>query len=81
MIVDSSPYLRPLARIQDEWESFTLLMISCETYDFSVKSEAHPLFHPQNIERIAVIALPHEKLPQRMVEDEFIRFFKKYLKI
>jgi len=28
MIVDSSPYLRPLARLQDEWESFTLLLIS-----------------------------------------------------
>ena len=28
LIVDSSPYLRPLARIQDEWESFTLLLIS-----------------------------------------------------
>ena len=28
LIVDSSPYLRPLARIQDEWESFTLLLIN-----------------------------------------------------
>lgn len=28
LIVDSSPYLRPLARVQDEWESFTLLLIS-----------------------------------------------------
>ena len=28
LIVDSSPYLRPLARIQDEWESFILLLIS-----------------------------------------------------
>jgi peptide chain release factor subunit 1 len=28
MVVDSSPYLRLLARIQDEWESFTLLLIS-----------------------------------------------------
>jgi peptide chain release factor subunit 1 len=28
LIVDSSPYLRPLARIQDEWESFTLLLLS-----------------------------------------------------
>jgi peptide chain release factor subunit 1 len=28
LIVDSSPYLRPLARILDEWESFTLLMIN-----------------------------------------------------
>jgi peptide chain release factor subunit 1 len=28
LVVDSSPYLRPLARIQDEWESFTLLLIS-----------------------------------------------------
>jgi peptide chain release factor subunit 1 len=28
LIVDSSPYIRPLARIQDEWESFTLLLIS-----------------------------------------------------
>jgi len=28
LIVDSSPYLRPLARIMDEWESFTLLLIS-----------------------------------------------------
>lgn len=28
LIVDSSPYIRPLARIQDEWESFTLLLVS-----------------------------------------------------
>jgi len=28
LIVDSSPYLRPLARILDEWESFTLVLIS-----------------------------------------------------
>ncbi len=28
LIVDSSPYIRPLARIQDEWESFTLVLIS-----------------------------------------------------
>jgi len=28
MVVDSSPYLRPLARLQEEWESFTLLLIS-----------------------------------------------------
>jgi peptide chain release factor subunit 1 len=28
LIVDSSPYLRPLARIQDEWESFTLLLVN-----------------------------------------------------
>ena len=28
LIVDSSPYLRPLARIVDEWESFTLVLIS-----------------------------------------------------
>ena len=28
LIVDSSPYLRPLARIEDEWESFTLLLVS-----------------------------------------------------
>jgi len=28
LIVDSSPYIRPLARIQDEWESFTLLLIN-----------------------------------------------------
>jgi len=28
LIVDSSPYLRPLARIQDEWDSFTLVLIS-----------------------------------------------------
>jgi len=28
LIVDSSPYLRPLARIMDEWESFTLLLVS-----------------------------------------------------
>ncbi len=28
LIVDSSPYLRPLARIIDEWESFTLLLIN-----------------------------------------------------
>ncbi len=28
LIVDSSPYIRPLARIQDEWESFTLILIN-----------------------------------------------------
>jgi len=28
LVVDSSPYLRPLARILDEWESFTLVLIS-----------------------------------------------------
>ena len=28
LIVDSSPYIRPLARIQDEWESFTLVLLS-----------------------------------------------------
>lgn len=28
LIVDSSPYIRPLARIQDEWDSFTLLIVS-----------------------------------------------------
>ena len=28
LIVDSSPYIRPLARIQDEWESFTLILLN-----------------------------------------------------
>ena len=28
LIVDSSPYIRPLARIQDEWEAFTLLLVN-----------------------------------------------------
>jgi len=28
LIVDSSPYIRPLARINDEWESFTLVLVS-----------------------------------------------------
>mgnify|MGYP000114830408 CR=1 FL=1 len=28
LIVDSSPYLRPLARLLDEWESFTLVLIN-----------------------------------------------------
>ena len=28
LIVDSSPYIRPLARIQDEWESFTLVLVN-----------------------------------------------------
>jgi len=28
LIVDSSPYIRPLARINDEWESFTFLLIN-----------------------------------------------------
>jgi len=28
LTVDSSPYIRPLARMQDEWESFTLLIIN-----------------------------------------------------
>ena len=27
LVVDSSPYIRPLARIQDEWESFTLVLL------------------------------------------------------
>ena len=27
-VVDSSPYIRPLARIIDEWESFTLVLVS-----------------------------------------------------
>jgi len=28
LVVDSSPYIRPLARIHDEYESFTLLLVS-----------------------------------------------------
>ncbi|UCF12439.1 MAG: hypothetical protein JSW06_10450 [Thermoplasmatales archaeon] len=28
LIVDSSPYIRPLARIKDEWESFTLVLLN-----------------------------------------------------
>ena len=28
LIVDSSPYIRPLAQIQDEWESFTLVILN-----------------------------------------------------
>jgi peptide chain release factor subunit 1 len=28
LIVDSSPYIRPLARVLDEWESFTLLLLN-----------------------------------------------------
>jgi len=28
LVVDSSPYIRPLARIQDEWESFTLVLLN-----------------------------------------------------
>ena len=28
LVVDSSPYLRPLARILDEWESYTLLVLN-----------------------------------------------------
>jgi len=28
LVVDSSPYIRPLARIADEWESFTLVLIN-----------------------------------------------------
>jgi len=28
LIVDSSPYIRPLARIVDEWESFTLVLLN-----------------------------------------------------
>jgi len=27
LVVDSSPYIRPLARIHDEWESFTLVLL------------------------------------------------------
>lgn len=28
LILDSSPYIRPLARILDEWESFTIVLVS-----------------------------------------------------
>lgn len=28
LVVDSSPYIRPLARIQDEWESFSLIVMN-----------------------------------------------------
>lgn len=28
LIIDSSPYIRPLARVLDEWESFTLVLVS-----------------------------------------------------
>ncbi|HMA83222.1 MAG TPA: Vms1/Ankzf1 family peptidyl-tRNA hydrolase [Candidatus Thermoplasmatota archaeon] len=28
LIVDSSPYIRPLARVVDEWESFTLVLLN-----------------------------------------------------
>ena len=28
LVVDSSPYLRPLARMLDEWEAFTLVLVS-----------------------------------------------------
>ncbi|MFW6121462.1 MAG: hypothetical protein ACOC80_11265, partial [Petrotogales bacterium] len=28
LVVDSSPYIRPLARIEDEWESFTLVLLN-----------------------------------------------------
>ena len=31
LIVDTSPYIRPLARIVDEWESFTLLILDSHT--------------------------------------------------
>jgi len=40
LIVDSSPYLRPLARINDEWESFTLLLLNtnyAKIYSLSLK--------------------------------------------
>jgi len=30
LVVDSSPYIRPLARIHDEWESFTLILLSSD---------------------------------------------------
>jgi peptide chain release factor subunit 1 len=30
VIVDSSPYIRPLAQLQDTWESFTLVVISSD---------------------------------------------------
>jgi peptide chain release factor subunit 1 len=37
LIVDSSPYIRPLARIQDEWESFTLVLVNSKyTKIFSI---------------------------------------------
>jgi len=38
-IIDSSPYLRPLARIVDEWESYTLVLIntnSAKIYSISM---------------------------------------------
>jgi len=41
LIVDSSPYIRPLARIIDEWESFTLVLInsnSSKIYSISAGS-------------------------------------------
>jgi peptide chain release factor subunit 1 len=28
LVVDSSPYIRPLARVYDEWEDFTLILVS-----------------------------------------------------
>ncbi|MBU0496468.1 MAG: hypothetical protein KKC68_07130 [Candidatus Thermoplasmatota archaeon] len=31
LIVDTSPYIRPLARILDEWESFTLVLLDSHT--------------------------------------------------
>ncbi|MHA2431486.1 MAG: baeRF10 domain-containing protein, partial [Promethearchaeota archaeon] len=34
LIVDSSPYIRPLARILDEWESFFLLLINSNQAKF-----------------------------------------------
>jgi len=39
LIVDSSPYIRPLAKIIDEWESFTLILIdsnSARIYSISL---------------------------------------------
>jgi peptide chain release factor subunit 1 len=41
LIVDTSPYIRPLARIIDEWESFTLLLLdshSAKIIDISLGS-------------------------------------------
>ena len=44
LVVDTSPYIRPLARIYDEWESFTLVLLNshyAKIYSISLGEIAH----------------------------------------
>ena len=46
------------------------LLVSCTS---NLKSSTSPSFHKTNTDKIAVVVTYHHLLPQRMVEDEFIR--------